>query len=264
MITVDLNCDLGELDGPDGELQDAAILRLITSANVACGGHAGDYPRLLQTARHCRASQVHFGAHPSYPDREHFGRRELTLPAAELYASLTQQLQLAVHAAATAEVPLTHIKPHGALYNVAAQSTALADLLIDVIKTTTPTASLMGLSGSLLLTRAAAAGLSVQHEVFADRHYQANGTLLPRNHPLAVIHSAKDAASRLVDMLQTETVVSHDGHRIPVIPQTVCVHSDTDNAMEMLLEIRNALSAASKRRHSTNGTGTFVSRFVAE
>jgi UPF0271 protein len=244
MITVDLNSDLGELEGPDGELRDAAILRLINSANVACGGHAGDYPRLLQTARLCRVNNVRFGAHPSFPDREHFGRRELTLPAAELHACLTQQLQLAVCAAATAEVPLTHIKPHGALYNVAAESAALADLLIDAIKSMAPTASLTGLSGSLLLTRAAAAGLAVRHEVFADRHYQANGTLLPRSHPLAVIPRAKDAASRLVEMLQTKTVDSYDGHRIPVIPQTVCVHSDTDNAVEMLLEIRQALSAA--------------------
>ena len=242
MITVDLNCDLGEQMSPDGELRDAAILRLITSANVACGGHAGDYQRLLQTARLCRASQVRFGAHPSYPDRAHFGRRELTLPADELHASLTQQLQRAVRAAETADIPLTHVKPHGALYNTAAQSPALADLLIDVIKTTTPTASLTGLSGSLLLTRAAAAGLSVQHEVFADRHYQANATLLPRSHPLAVIGQAKAAAARLVDMLQTGTVVSHDGHSIPVLPQTVCVHSDTDNALEMLQEIRQALS----------------------
>lgn len=244
MITVDLNSDLGELEGPDGELRDAAILRLITSANVACGGHAGNYQRLLQTARLCRASQVRFGAHPSYPDRKHFGRRELTLPPAELHANLSQQLQLAVRAAEAADVPLTHIKPHGALYNAAAQSAALADLLIDVIKSVTPTASLTGLSGSLLLTRAAAAGLTVQHEVFADRHYQANGTLLPRSHPLAVIPCAKDAALRLVEMLQTKTVHSHDGHRIPIIPQTVCVHSDTDSALEMLLEIREALSDA--------------------
>lgn len=257
MITVDLNCDLGEVEGKAGELLDARLMPLITSANVACGGHAGDLFRLIRTAELCRLHNVGFGAHPSWPDREGFGRRDMDLPAGELRASLRQQLQLALQAANAVGLPLAHVKPHGALYNSAASSPALSDLLIEVIGETVPGAVVMGLSGCCLLSRAAAAGLAVCHEVFADRQYSQTGTLLPRSHPEAVIHCADTASARLLSILRTRTVLTVEGGRLAVQPETVCVHSDTSEAVMLLEAIHRTLNEAGIliRRRGPIGTG---------
>ena len=257
MITVDLNCDLGEVEGEAGEHLDARLIPLITSANVACGGHAGDLFRLIRTAELCRIHNVAFGAHPSWPDREGFGRRDMDLPAGELRASLRQQLQLALQAANAVGLPLAHVKPHGALYNSAASTPALSDLLIEVIGETVPGAVVMGLSGCCLLSRAAAAGLAVCHEVFADRQYSQTGTLLPRSHPQAVIHCADTASARLLSMMRTRTVLTVEGIRLEVKPETVCVHSDTKEAVTLLEAIHRTLSEAGilVRRRATIETG---------
>lgn len=244
MITVDLNCDMGEVEGEAGERLDARLMPLITSANVACGGHAGDLSRLIRTAELCRIHNVGFGAHPSWPDRDGFGRRDMDLPASELRASLRQQLQLALQAANVVGLPLAHVKPHGALYNSAASSPALSDLLIEVIRETVPWAFVMGLSGCCLLSRAAAAGLSVCHEVFADRQYSQTGALLPRSDLQAVIHCVDTASARLLSMLRTRTVLAVDGGRLEVQPETVCVHSDTREAVLLLEAIHRTLSEA--------------------
>lgn len=257
MITVDLNCDMGEVEGEAGEQLDARLIPLITSANVACGGHAGDLRRLIRTAELCRMHNVGFGAHPSWPDRDGFGRRNMDLPASELRVSLRQQLQLALQAANTLGLPLTHVKPHGALYNSAANSPALSELLVEVIGEMVPGAVVIGLSGCGLLSRAAAAGLSVCHEVFADRQYSQTGALLPRSHPQAVIHCVDTVAARLLSILRTRTVLTVEGIRLEVKPETVCVHSDTKEAVTLLEAIHRTLSEAGilVRRRATIETG---------
>lgn len=234
MNEFDLNCDLGEIDGPAGELLDRAIIPLIRSANVACGAHAGSVQRMSLTAELCRQHNVRFGAHPGYPDRANFGRAELQMTDAELSRSIEEQLQRAKQVAESAGVRLTHVKPHGALYNVAAQRRGVAELIVRSVRDVTPGSELYGLSGSVLISVAKEHGLATRSEVFADRNYLPDGTLMSRQHPDAVLHDPAMIAERVKMMLQTSTVKTPCGVFVPVIPETVCVHSDTPESLDIL------------------------------
>ena len=238
MSDFDLNCDLGELDGPAGEQLDRSIIPLIRSANVACGAHAGSEQRMSLVAELCRQHNVRFGAHPSYPDRANFGRVELSISHADLYQCLAEQLRLALQIANAAGARLTHVKPHGALYNVAARQRHVAELIVQCVQEVTPDCELYGLSGSTLIAVAKEHGLKTRSEVFADRNYAPDGTLLPRSHPNAVIHDPQAITARVRQMLQTGRVATIDGSSISLDPETICVHSDTIDSLEIL----NALS----------------------
>lgn len=234
MSDIDLNSDLGELDGPAGEQLDRSIIPLIRSANVACGAHAGSAQRMSLIADLCRQQSVRFGAHPSYPDRSSFGRAELSIADAELYQSLAEQLRLALQIANAAGTRLTHVKPHGALYNLAAKRRNVAELIVQCVKAVTPDCELYGLSGSTLIAVAKEHGLKTRSEVFADRHYSSDGTLLPRSHPDAVLHDPQAIAVRVRQMLHTGRVQSIDGPLITLVPETICVHSDTAESLDIL------------------------------
>lgn len=237
MKHVDLNVDLAEGCGNDERL-----LQLVSSANVACGLHAGDYNEMRKAIHWAKENGVRVGAHPSFPDRENFGRTPMHLPDDELKACLRYQLG-AVKALCQAEnVPLHYVKPHGALYNQAAKDPALARLIAETVKGFDPNLKLMGLSGSLMLTVAAEVGLGVIAEVFADRHYLADGSLVPRTRPDALVESDEKAIAQVLQMVEQQAVTSVEGFTIPIQADSICLHGDGAHAVEFAEKIRIALA----------------------
>lgn len=237
MKHVDLNVDLAEGCGNDERL-----LQLVSSANVACGLHAGDYNEMRKAIHWAKENGVRVGAHPSFPDRENFGRTTMHLPDDELKACLRYQLG-AVKALCQAEnVPLHYVKPHGALYNQAAKDPALARLIAETVKGFDPNLKLMGLSGSLMLTVAAEVGLGVIAEVFADRHYLADGSLVPRTRPDALVESDEKAIAQVLQMVEQQAVTSVEGFTIPIQADSICLHGDGAHAVEFAEKIRIALA----------------------
>ena len=235
---IDFNCDLGEGCGDD-----AAILPLITSASIACGGHAGDEATMRSTLRLCRAHGVAAGAHPSFDDRDHFGRRELSLPPAGIAATVTAQLRRIAAIAADEGVPLAHVKPHGALYNLAARDADVARAIAGAVAAFDPSLVLFGLSGSALTDAGERAGLRVAHEVFAERGYGPDGRLLPRGTPGAVIESLDGAVAQARRLATRGEVATTDGHALHLRADTLCLHGDRADAAAFARALRAALDA---------------------
>lgn len=242
---IDLNCDLGELEGEDGPDLDLAILPLIHSANVACGAHAGSPERMQRLAGACRALGVAFGAHPGYPDRANFGRRMIPMTKTQIREMLTEQLELSLCVANSAGIPLAHVKPHGALYNLATVDIEVALTIAETVQSLAPRALLIGLSGSCLIESGQKMNLRTRSEIFADRNYLANGTLVPREDPEAVLHDADLVIQRAVSMVRLQEVTSLEGTRIPLKADTICLHGDTMNAVNLAKRLRAELD-----RHS--------------
>ena len=237
MKHVDLNVDLAEGCGNDERL-----LQLVSSANVACGLHAGDYNEMRKAIQWAKANNVRVGAHPSFPDRENFGRTNMQLADDELRACLLYQLG-AVKALCEAEnVLLAYVKPHGALYNQAAKDPALARLIAQTIKAFDPKLALMGLSGSLMLNVAQEEGLSIISEVFADRHYLADGSLVPRTRDDALVENDEEAISQVLQMVLEGTVPTIEGSKVAIQADSICLHGDGAHAIEFAEKIRVALS----------------------
>ena len=236
MKHVDLNVDLAEGCGNDEKL-----LQLVSSANVACGLHAGDYSEMRKAIQWAKANNVRVGAHPSFPDRENFGRTNMQLADDELRACLLYQLG-AVKALCDAEnVILAYVKPHGALYNQAAKDPALARLIAQTIKAFDPKLALMGLSGSLMLNIAQEEGLDIISEVFADRHYLADGSLAPRTRDDALVENDEEAISQVLQMVLEGTVPTVDGGSVAIQADSICLHGDGAHAIEFAEKIRVAL-----------------------
>lgn len=236
-LTIDLNVDLAEGCGNDHQL-----LKLVSSANIACGLHAGDFNEMRNAILWAKENNVRIGAHPSFPDRENFGRTPMHLPDDVLETCLRYQLG-AINALCEAEnVALEYVKPHGALYNQAAKDPALAHLIAKTINAFNPNLKLMGLSGSLMLTTAEALGLSVIAEVFADRHYLADGSLVPRTRPDALVENEKEAITQVLQMVEQQTVTSVEGKIIPIQADSVCLHGDGQHAIAFAEKIRYALA----------------------
>ncbi|HEY0506167.1 MAG TPA: 5-oxoprolinase subunit PxpA [Lysobacter sp.] len=235
---IDFNCDLGEGCGDD-----AAILPLVSSASIACGGHAGDAATMRTTLRLCRAHGVAAGAHPAYEDREHFGRRALPVPPAEVARMVREQVTRLAAIAREEGVRLAHVKPHGALYNVAADDAAVADAIAATVAEIDPSLALFGLSGSALTEAGAARGLRVAHEVFAERGYDARGRLLPRGTPGAVIDSLEASIAQVRRLVARGEVVAGDGSVVPLRADTLCLHGDRPDAAAFARAVRAALGA---------------------
>ena len=235
-MRVDLNADVGELAG-----QDEALMRCITSANVACGGHAGDAAVMRDTVGLAKAHGVAVGAHPGFPDREGFGRRDLGMAPEAVTAFVTDQVRALATIAARQGVRLQHVKPHGALFNVAVADRFIADAIARAVASIDPSLILFGLPGSRLIAAGGAAGLETAREVFADRAYRADGTLLPRSEPGAVIHDTDRVLTRVVTMVKERAVLAVDGTRVQLEFDTMCVHGDTPGAAELATRIRAAL-----------------------
>ena len=245
MKQVDLNSDIGESFGAYQLGMDGEVLKYVSSANIACGWHAGDPMVMEETVKKAAALGVAIGAHPGFPDLMGFGRRNLQVSPAEAQAYVTYQLG-ALAAFATAQgTRLQHVKAHGALYNMAAKDPQLADAIAAAVASVDPQLILVGLAHSELTKAGEKRGLRVAHEVFADRAYNTDGTLVARSHPDAMIHEAAVAAERVVQMVTTGTVKTIDGATIDLTAHTICVHGDSPQALQFVETIRQALQQAS-------------------
>ena len=228
MDAIDLNCDLGE-----GAGRDAALLPLITSANIACGGHAGDRATMRATLALAQWHGVSAGAHPGYPDRANFGRRERAAAPAEVEALVFRQTRALARCAAERGICLTHVKLHGALYHQASRDPALAEAVARAVRALDPGLILFGLAGGELLRAGRALGLRVASEVFADRTYQADGRLTARGSPEALVEDESAAIARVRRMIQRGRVRATDGTEVPVRADTVGVHGDGPRAVAL-------------------------------
>jgi len=241
---VDLNADVGESYGAWTMGDDAALLPLVTSANVACGAHAGDPLVMARTVALARRLGVAVGAHPGYPDRDGFGRRDLPMTHDELRATLLAQLGALDAVARAGGVTLRHVKPHGALYNRAARDAQVAAVVASSVAAVWPGMVLVGLAGSVLLSAGAAAGLRVAAEAFPDRTYAADGSLRSRQLPDAVHHDPAVAAEQARSMVVDGRVRTHDGSWVAVRADTLCIHGDNPAAAAIAAAVRAALEGA--------------------
>jgi UPF0271 protein len=240
-LRVDLNADVGESFGARRKGDDEPIFAYVTSANVACGFHAGDPSVIAATLEAAARHRVAVGAHPSYPDQAGFGRRTVDVSADDLRQALIYQIGAVGALARTLGVRLVHVKPHGALYNDAAKNAALAATIADAVAAYDRQLILVGLAGSHMLVAGKAAGLRVAAEAFCDRVYEADGTLRNRSHPDAVIEDPERAARQAVDIVIRGHVRAVNGVAIGVRAHSLCVHGDSKNSVETAAAIRAAL-----------------------
>ncbi len=247
MKTIDINCDMGEGIGTD-EL----ILPYISSANIACSYHAGDEETMKKTVALCLKNKVAIGAHPSYLDRENFGRTDLLLPPDEVYELAVKQIRLLEEIVNSAGTEMKHVKPHGALYNMAARGAQLAAIISLAVKDVNNKLVLFGLSGSHLIKEGKNIGLKTASEVFADRTYQDNGSLTPRHKPGALIVDADKAVAQVLEMINEGAVTTLSGKKIPIVAETVCLHGDGPHAVEFAKAIHQALKENNIEIKATN------------
>lgn len=236
---VDLNCDLGE-----GCTTDAAIMPFISSANIACGYHAGNEETIRQTLLLAKQFNVAAGAHPSYPDRANFGRKEMELPIQEIKSMVIAQVELVKKLAEEIGLQLQHVKPHGALYNKAARDMNTATAIAEAVKEVDASLILFGLANSESGKAAEKAGLNFYNEVFADRTYTDQGQLTPRSEYNAMINTNEEAIDQVLQMISKGTVTSINGHAIPIQADTICIHGDGEHAVSFAQHINSIILAS--------------------
>ena len=241
---MDLNSDLGESFGPWSMGDDAAMLGVVTSANIACGGHASDPETMFATLRMAAERGVVIGAHPGYADPLGFGRRVIPMEPVEIARMVAAQVGALQGVAALAGANVAYVKAHGALANLAADRREVADAIASAVKTLPGNLAILAISGTELEAAGRAAGLPTYSEIFADRAYLPNGRLVPRSRPDAMVHEAKAAADRLIGFLDTGLMPVVGGDPIPLAAQSICVHGDSPVAVAMAREIRARLQAA--------------------
>lgn len=246
-MRIDLNSDLGESFGPWPMGQDAALMASITSANIACGFHAGDPGVMRQTLTLAKDRGVAVGAHPGFPDLVGFGRREIKAAPAEVEDFVLYQVAALAGMAAAQGLRLQHVKAHGALYNMACRDRRLADAIARAVAALDRSLILFGLPDSELLRAGEAAGLRVAAEVFADRAYERDGSLVSRSQAGSVIHDRQAVVDRAVRMVKQQEVVTADGATITLQADTICLHGDTPGAADLARQIRQGLEAAGIR-----------------
>jgi len=244
---INLNADLGEGLGPWRMGDDAAMLDIVTSANIACGGHAGDPNVMRETVRLAKESGVSIGAHPSYPDLQGFGRRAMALAPAELESQMAFQIGALAGIAALEAAQVTHVKPHGALNNLACVDRAVADTICRAVRTVDQTLILLAPAASQLVVAGNAAGLRVVEEIFADRAYLPDGQLVPRARPDAMIHGAAASLAHVLAMLEAGALIAVDGTRIATSIGSICVHGDNPDAVSVARHLREQLGARGYR-----------------
>ena len=237
-FSVDLNADLGEGSGHDAELFD-----LISSANIATGFHAGDPSSMFDSICAAKEKGVAVGAHPSFADRENFGRKEIAVPIPELFAQLVYQLGAFQSVALAAGLRPNHVKPHGALYNMAVRDEKMAEAIGHAIMAVDSSLMLFAPANSAMERAARKAGVEIAREIFADRNYLNDGWLVPRTRPDALLHDPKQAAERVLRMLREGKVRSIEGRDIDVRGETICVHGDTPGAVDFARELRTQLES---------------------
>jgi UPF0271 protein len=242
-MQIDLNSDLGEGYGPWTMGDDAQILDCVTSANIACGGHAGDPETMYRTLRLAAQRGVRVGAHPGYVDREGFGRRVIPMAVDEIGRMVVAQVGALVALARLVGTEVRYVKPHGALGNLAAADRGVAAGIVAAIQGLDPQLAVLAISGTMLEQVAREQGVAAYSEVFADRAYQPNGQLVPRSQPGAVLDDAKQAADRLVGYLRSGRMPVAGGEPIALRADSICVHGDSPHAVEMARHIRARLQA---------------------
>lgn len=243
-MKIDLNCDLGESYGAYTLGRDSEVIKYVTSANIACGFHASDPVTMDKTVRLAAAAGVAVGAHPGYPDLMGFGRRNLAATPAEVRAYVKYQVGALAAFAASEGQTIAHVKPHGAMYNMAAKDASLARAIAEAVQECAPGAVLLALSGSEMIRAAEEIGLPCAAEVFADRAYMPDGTLVPRSRPDAMIRDENEAIARVVRMAKEGVVRAVDGTDVKIKADSVCVHGDGDAALLFVQKIRSALAEA--------------------
>lgn len=234
--SIDLNCDLGE-----GMPYDAELMPYISSANIACGYHAGDEGTMQKTAELCLKNSVVIGAHPGFSDKENFGRAPMKLSHGEIYLLTLNQLQGLHKVCVKLNAYLHHVKPHGALYNMAAKDQRISRAVAQAVKDFDPSLILYGLANSFMISEAKAIGLKAANEVFADRTYQADGSLTPRTHPKALINETEKCLEQVKQMMNDGIVTTVDAKQISIQPQTICIHGDGDHAAQFAKSIHALL-----------------------
>jgi len=243
MMRIDLNSDLGEGYGPWPMGNDAEMLSIVTSANIACGGHASDPETMFRTLTLAAENGVSVGAHPGYNDREGFGRRVIPMSPAEVGRVCAAQIGALIGMAAQVGVPVTYVKPHGALANLAARDRAVADAIVAAVQAIDPSLAMLAISGTQGEHAARDANAPIFAEVFADRGYLSSGQLVPRGQEGAIIHDPVEAVERLIAFLETGEMPVIDGTPIPLNAHSICVHGDSPGAVDMAREIHQRLTA---------------------
>jgi UPF0271 protein len=241
MISIDLNCDMGESFGAWQMGNDRALMDYCTSINIACGFHAGDATVIRKTIEMALEKRVAIGAHPSFPDLQGFGRRAIQLSPGEVFDAVLYQVAAVYGIISALGGKLHHVKPHGALYNEAAKKPDLAAAIARAVKAIDADLVFYGLSGSFLISEAKKIDLKTGSEVFADRTYNSDGTLTPRSEPNALIDDTKKAVEQVMQMIQTQTVTATNGEIVPLRAETVCIHGDGANAVEFASAVKEKL-----------------------
>ncbi len=240
---IDINCDLGETDPATGPGNDEAVMPFISSASIACGFHAGDPLTIERTIRSAMRHGVSIGAHPGYPDRQNFGRKAMKMSHEELRAMILYQAGAVMAMAAAAGARMRHVKPHGALYNTAATDYELSVVIARAVRELDPSLILVGQSGSQMIRAARDTGLACASEVFADRAYNDDGTLVARSVEGAVLHDTEVMIRRVIRMIRERVVETISGKLIPIEAETVCIHGDNETAVDFVRKLAAALNA---------------------
>jgi len=244
MKRIDLNCDLGEVPEAITDGTQEALMRSVTSVNIACGGHAGDEQTMKTTIEQALRWKVAIGAHPGYPDRENFGRLEVKLTADEIATSIFEQVRALDQVAARCGARLVHVKPHGALYNQAVRNRELAEAIAEGVARWSRDVVLVGLAGSPMLDVFREAGFAVAAEAFADRRYEPDGTLRSRKFEDALIRNPEEAAWQALAIAERAVVIANDGSEVAVDAQTLCLHGDTPGAPKIASTVARTLLEA--------------------
>jgi len=244
MKRIDLNCDMGELPQAIADGTQQALMPSFTSINVACGGHAGDAQTMQTTIEQAMRWKLAIGAHPGYPDRANFGRVELNLSPEAIADSVYQQVRTLAEIASRNGISLTHVKPHGALYNQAVHNRELAKAIAKGVARWKTRIVLVGLAGSPMLDVFRDAGFPVAAEAFADRRYEPDGTLRARKHEDALIHNPAEAARQALSIVERGFVVARNRSEVAVTAQTICIHGDTPGAPQIAIAVAQTLRQA--------------------
>lgn len=241
MPSVDINCDMGESFGAWTMGNDAELMEYISSANIACGFHAGDPTTIRETIELALSKGVAVGAHPGYPDLQGFGRRAMTLNTQEVFDIVLYQVSALKGICESLGGHLHHVKAHGALYNQAAKNPDLAKAIAEAVVKIDPQLVFFGMSGTCLIEAAEKVGLRTAAEVFADRTYRSDGRLTPRSEPDALIHEKEQAIRQVIQVIESQTVTATDGRSITLRAETVCIHGDGKNAIQFAKAIKEKL-----------------------
>ena len=244
MNRIDLNCDMGEIPEAISDGTQEILMSSLTSVNIACGGHAGDEATMKATIEQALRHKITIGAHPGYPDRANFGRLELNLPMDAVSDSVFDQLQALAAIARTCGAQITHVKPHGALYNQAANNPELASAIAKGVAKWSREVSLVGLAGSHMLDIFRDAGFGIAAEAFADRRYEADGTLRSRKFADALLRDPAEAAQQALDIVERGKVIASNGSEVAVNAQTLCIHGDTPGATQIAATVAQRLRQA--------------------